>query len=45
MQTLTMEEVKEVHGAAVPMVFWKVDAWALGAAFATATAVVANKLP
>lgn len=45
MQTLTMEEVNEVHGAAVPVVAWKVGAWALGAAFVTATAVVENKLP
>lgn len=44
MQTLTMEELEQVHGAAVPVAVWKVGAWALGAAFGTATVVVANKL-
>lgn len=47
MQTLCVDEIEQVHGAAlpaIPIVVWKVGAWVAGAAFGVGVVVVANKL-
>lgn len=44
MQEMTMDEVEQVSGAAIPIVAWKIGAWAVGAVFGAGLVVAVKHL-